>query len=299
MTFVDIVMIGHSKAGKTSYIAAMYEAMTDGPAGFAVRAMRPEDHQALIRRARHLREGTYPVGTDRRNAYELRLTHDGADVFDFVWRDYRGEALMESSTSAQAQQLRRDISTAGGLVLMFDSTELDDVSRATARARPLISTILHSLKERNGILPLVIVLTKWDLVNAAEVQTLEVAGHVLGGLIHAVRATSHIYGALVPIACGTNSLNVVQPVLWCLHVGIAKRGLILQQSIDHHAGLVREALDGDTWWDRTVSAIAGRPSRRDIAAYYFQGAYVNSVQMEPLIRPSQMLGDVLQPVLRF
>src|SRR3954470_10076158 len=98
---MDILMLGKSNAGKTSYVSAMYDAMNGGVGGFTVRTERAADHQRLRRNAQQMRSGRFPEATSRRSVYPLQLWHDQDRVFDFVWRDYRGGALTEGSNSAQ------------------------------------------------------------------------------------------------------------------------------------------------------------------------------------------------------
>jgi len=296
---MDIVMLGHSQAGKTSYMAAMYDTMVAGVGGFTVKAERPEDHRALIRNARRLQAGTFPAASDRRTIYQLGLLHEGSPVLDFVWRDYRGGALTEKSDSPQAIQLREDVAKAGGLVLMIDSTELIGGLRSMARVRPLVATAIRLLGERRDVLPLVIALTKWDLVRATEAKTQRAADEAFGSLIAAVRGDQHVLGALVPVACGRQPLNVVQPVLWCLHVGIAVRGILLQQSIERQEQAARAAHSRDTLWDRVKSKFTGEPTWAEIAVNNMVGAYEDAQRLQPLIIPSQRLESMLDSVEKF
>ena len=193
-------------------------------------AERPVEHQLLRRNARLMRLGTFPEASNRRSVYQFQLWHGEDRVFDFVWRDYRGGALTEGSGSAQAVQLRADMESAGGLVIMVDSTELTGNPRSRAAVRPLVSTAIRLLSQRKELMPVVVALTKWDLVATTAQQTNEAARDLLGGLMDAISGTDHLYGALIPVACGRQPLNVVLPVLWCLHVGIAVRGAALSSA---------------------------------------------------------------------
>ena len=80
-------MLGKSDAGKTSYVSAMYAAMSNGVGDFAVRAERAADHQRLRRNAQQMQRGSYPDPTNRRSVYQLQLWHEQDRVFDFVWRE--------------------------------------------------------------------------------------------------------------------------------------------------------------------------------------------------------------------
>jgi len=296
---MDILMLGQSNAGKTSYVSAMYATMTNGVSGFTVRAERSADHQRLCRNAERMRGGVYPPATDQRSVYNLQLWHAGDRVFDFMWRDYRGGALVESSESPQAMQLRTDIANAGGLVVMIDSTELTGGPRARSRVRPLIATTIRLLSTRENIMPLVIALTKWDLVRASEEQTQQAASDLLGDLVSAVGDTKHIYGTLIPIACGAQPMNIILPVLWCLHIGIAASGTLLQRRLEFHQQLVDAAAARRGFWDRTRAAWAGRPNADQIHAYGQQQIRDDLLRIQPLIVPSQKLNSLFEPVFKF
>jgi hypothetical protein len=296
---VDILMLGKSNAGKTSYVSAMYETMSNGVAGFKVQAERPVDHQLLRRNARLMRLGTFPEPSSRRSVYQFQLWHGKDRVFDFVWRDYRGGALTEGSASAQSMQLRADMETAGGLVLLVDSTELTGDPRSRAGVRPLVSTAIRLLSQRKDVMPVVVALTKSDLVAATARQTSEAASDLLGDLMDAIRQTDHLYGALIPVACGSQPLNVALPVLWCLHVGIAIRGAALEQRIDHHKQLKQVATQRQGVWDTVTSWWNGEPTWGDIRVRSERQIQSDLITLTPLFAPHQKLEIMLDPVHKF
>jgi hypothetical protein len=291
-------MLGKSNAGKTSYVSAMYDAMSTGVGGFTVRAERAADHQRLRQNARQMQLGTYPNASSRRSVYQLQLWHDADRVFDFVWRDYRGGALTEGSDSAQALQLRADMETAGGLVLLIDSTELSDGSRSRSSVRPLVSTTIRLLSKREEIMPVVIALTKWDLVSTKSQQTNNAATELLGDLVNAIRETSHLYGAMIPIACGRQPINVILPVLWCLHVGIAIRGALLEQSIDYHQQIAKWA-KSRTWLHKLGAWWRDEPAPSHVRLLAEQRIQSDLRGLLPLVVPSQKLEQLMEPVYKF
>ena len=296
---VDILMLGKSNAGKTSYVSSMYETMSNGVAGFKVQAERPVEHQLLRRNARLMRLGTFPEASNRRSVYQFQLWHGEDRVFDFVWRDYRGGALTEGSGSAQAVQLRADMESAGGLVIMVDSTELTGNPRSRAAVRPLVSTAIRLLSQRKELMPVVVALTKWDLVATTAQQTNEAARDLLGGLMDAISGTDHLYGALIPVACGRQPLNVVLPVLWCLHVGIAVRGAALEQRIGHHRQLEQLAGQRQGVRDTVRSWWRGEPTWADIRVRSERQIQSDLISLTPLFAPHQKLEIMLEPVDKF
>jgi hypothetical protein len=57
-------MLGHSDAGKTTYMSLMYEMMGRGVGGFVVSAENPDDHVRLSAAAKAIRTGRYPPVSD-------------------------------------------------------------------------------------------------------------------------------------------------------------------------------------------------------------------------------------------
>lgn len=57
---MDIVMLGHSGVGKTSYVSLMYAAMRDGIQGFGLCAREETRHEELTATAEEVLRGRYP-----------------------------------------------------------------------------------------------------------------------------------------------------------------------------------------------------------------------------------------------
>jgi len=292
-------MIGLSNVGKTTFVSTMYAALNDGYSEFTIRSGRPADHIRLRNSAEQIRRGIFPLPTDRRSIYPLQLWHVANRVFDFNWRDYRGGALVESSTSPQAMQLREDMKNADGLIFMVDSTELIQTQQSRARLRPVIATAVRLLSECEVVIPVVLVLTKWDLVASREKEALAGAHSLLGPLIDAVKGTQHLLGAIIPVSCGTRPRNVELPALWCLHVGIFVRGTILAQNIEFYKQRIQVAQRRSGILDNIVSTWRGEPTWRAIAFQTQEKMRNDQRQLEPLIVPSQRLEPLFTSITKF
>lgn len=293
-------MLGISNAGKTSYVAAMYGELSRSRGPFSVMAQRPADHQWLSRNATRLLAGNYPAPSDRRATYALTLHYDGSPMLDFIWRDYRGGALTElSDESTQASQLRTDLASADGVVILIDSTELVDRARARARLRPVIAAAVRVLTELDKVTPVVIALTKWDLVAGRERDVEAVAAEVLGDFVAAVHASDAVYGCLLEVACGRQSINVALPVLWCIHVGVTA----------HFGQVVREAELSDR---RALAAYQQKGMLRDFGKW-LNGTPTSSQEqlfhrveaaklrayLAPFVEPAERLGTYFENVFTF
>lgn len=292
-------MIGLSNAGKTTFVSTMYAAMNDGVAEFSVRSARPADHTRLRNSAEQIRRGIFPAPSDRRTVYSLQLWHSANRIVDFNWRDYRGGALVETSDSPQAAQLRADMKDADGLVFVIDSSELLGGLRSRTRLRPVIATAVRLLSECQLVLPVVLVLTKWDLMAARQSEATAAAQTLLGPLIEAVKGANHLLGAMIPVACSPRPQNVELPALWCLHVGIFVRGMMLTQSIQFHESRVRVAERRRGLLDTIISAWRGEQTWEQIRQESLRALGYERGLLEPLIAPSQKLGELFTSTYTF
>ena len=203
----------------------------------------------------------------------------------------------QGSDSTQAVQLREDMKTAGGLVLMIDSTEMTGNQRARW-VRPLVSATIRLLSSARTSCPSSS-RSKWDLVSATARQTKEAATDLLGNLMSAVRDTEHLYGALIPVACGQAPANVILPVLWCLHVGIAVRGASLHGSIEYHGQLAEIAAQRQGLWDDVRSWWRNEPTWRDVQAQANLQIHDDLSRLRPLATSFEKLERLLEPVEKF
>jgi GTPase SAR1 family protein len=122
---MNIVMLGHSNAGKTTYMSSMYrELATRGVNGFWLCAQEDADHRRLLTAANGVAVGRYPPASDRRGEYPLTLRYGSNQVIDFNWKDHRGGALREKSSSSQTKALLDDVAGADAIMLFLDSADL-------------------------------------------------------------------------------------------------------------------------------------------------------------------------------
>jgi hypothetical protein len=298
---MDIVMLGHSAAGKTTYISLMYAAMNRGIGGFSVHANQYGHHASLINAADAIvRQRRYPDPSDQRSVFDFVLRHHGEDVFPFRWRDYRGGALRERSTSPQAAQLHEDLKTCGGIVVFCDSYRLWHEPGAARDVRQLVSHIQRALDARGeSVTPLVIAFTKADLVDIDNDEVIARIAEPFVPLIEAVAQTEHIMGTAIPVACGPGPVNVEVPVLWCLRFGIIGRAMQLQKSIEEKIAAAEYAAQRDTLTDRFFSWLNDEPSWNSIGQGHLRDAQAEYELFEPLVEPANQLGEVLDGVSGF
>ncbi|MFF3320732.1 hypothetical protein [Streptomyces sp. NPDC002889] len=298
---MDIVMLGHSAAGKTTYVSLMYAAMHGGIEGFGLRAENVSDHRVLSAAAEAVLRGRYPNVSNQRSVFEFVLQYEGQDVFPFRWRDYRGGALRErKGNSEQAQQLHEDLMAAQAVVLFADAHRLVTVPGSARELRRMIMLVRSAMAERTTELtPVVLTFTKCDLIDMNQDGNLDRVVGPFQELIDAVAATQHLRGAFVPVACGPEPVNVVFPALWSLFYGIAGRALALEASLEQSLESARNAAARDTWWDRLASPLIGEDTWAEISARHQRTAEAEYERLEPLLAPAQRLEQLLEDVPSF
>ncbi|MET9402462.1 hypothetical protein [Kitasatospora sp. NPDC002965] len=298
---MDIVMLGHHAAGKTSYLSLMYAAMCDGVEGMTLSTADATAHRVLTSGARDILSGRYPRPSDRPRAYDFVLRHDGADVFPFRWKDHRGGALTEHrSDSRQAADLHDDLVAADGIVLFVDALRLDIDPEAAEAVRRLTVRVHQALADREETLtPLVIALTKADLVDLGADDAEDRFVGPFRPLIEAVAETRHIQGAFIPLVCGPEPENVALPVLWTLRFGIVGRAMRLSASIDSLMASAQLADQRDTLWDRVSSWWDDVPSWAALRDRDRALAAAELARLKPLVEPAERLGELLEDIISF
>jgi signal recognition particle receptor subunit beta len=284
---MKIVMLGHSNAGKTTYVSLMYETMSAGVEGFTVLAESAEDHRRLLAAAKAVRAGRYPDPSDQRHDYRLRLHHGDSPLISFTWRDYRGGALLDTSASPQAKEFRADLAAADGIVIFVDAPELASNTRARRKVRSLVFNLMTAIEDRPQTTPIVLAMTKCDLFSQEPVW--EVLLEPFVPLLQAVADTRHIHATLVDLACGPQPINIPYPVLFCLFFGIRARAEVLSERLNGHFEARNRALTENTlpkrfekWWNN-------QPAPLQVALAHQAKAYAEWQQLEPLLAPADHL----------
>ena len=297
---MNIVMLGHSGAGKTTYVSLMYREMQNAIAGFQVRAEKDKHHKQLMRAGKDIVSGRYPDPTHQRASFDFVLLHDREPVFPFTWRDYRGGALSDRSSSPDVAKLHEDLRTADGIVVFVDAVSLLTDRRATRDIRRIVTHVQRALDARGDVLtPLVLGITKCDLVDLDAPGADDLIVDPFGPLIEAVGETRHVHGVMLPLVCGPQPQNVVVPVLWALRFGILGIGMQLQTEIEFAARSAADAAARDTIGDRFRSWWNDEPSYASISRDYQEQLQDRLRLLEPLIPPAEQLDALLADLSSF
>lgn len=298
---MKIMMLGHSGAGKTTYLSLMYAEMQEGIAGFRVQANDDEQHKQLLRDAREIRASRYPPATRQRESYDLTLSYNGSQVLPFTWRDHRGGAASgRSADGADVAQLTADLKEADGIVIFIDGAAVSRDNAASRMAARLSSHVLRAMHERVEVLtPLVIAVTKSDLIDLDDEKVTGAIFAPFEELARAVNGTRHIVGTIISVSCGPSPLNVVVPVLWSLRFGVTGMAMRLDVEIEASASAMTSAAANDTLGDRIASWWQGKPSQASIAESHRQAGLRALRRLEVLIPPAEGLESLLEDIKYF
>ncbi|MFB6482412.1 hypothetical protein ACFCXF_34275 [Streptomyces virginiae] len=297
---MDVVMLGGTDAGKTTYLSLMYRWLGEGVGGFSCRAADPYAHQTLTDTGRSVLAGTYPRKTTAPEVHDLVLRYQDQDVLPFRWRDHRGKALTETRASnADVGQLQEDLRAADGIMLFAEAPELLAAGQSRL-VRSMTTAVVRALGEREGRrTPLVIALTKFDLVEGRGSAVMERLKEPFAGLAEQAGANPNVRGAFVPLVCGPRPSNVQIPALWLLNSGLISRAERAAADADEALRRGIAAAGQDTLLDRVLSWLDSSKSWRRISEEALEEARAEHARLQPLLTPADRLDGLLRNVDSF
>lgn len=254
-----IVMLGHTGAGKTTFMAAMYEALRKPVDGFRLVAKDAATHWHLVGLAKSIRQGRYPNPSDARASYDFALLMEGRKLLDLNLTDYRGGALVESASSTDLETLIDDLVRADGILVLLDANHLARSAGSNPEIGRVMVLLSRAIARENSGRPLTIALTKWDMMHSTpspsrsfwqrlldrlfdrpiiivdqticqRAQEEERVTRPLRGLFAAAKANGRIRSTMLPVAChGRSIVNAHLAALCSLLSGIDAAGSRLSE----------------------------------------------------------------------
>jgi hypothetical protein len=292
-----IVMLGHSNAGKTTYMAAMYQLMNGpkGYEGFRIVANDNKRHTELLNNARAIADDRYPPPTSRHSEYDFTLSFQGRKVSSFTWNDYRGGAIMERSSSPDTGKLLKEISAADAVVVFADAYELAN-NPASHQDVYELTDLMHRAITAGKAKPLVLAFTKADLIRRTDQWG--VAIEPFEQVMRAMETSKAVRGTTVTIACGNRPKAVEVPVLWCLSNGLANQVQALRDDIAHHQRQAAYHASRDTLGNRVSSWWNNEESEHKMQLSNLASAQRKLAELEPLGWRAQRLAKALSKAQR-
>ncbi|WP_083911806.1 caspase, EACC1-associated type [Nocardia takedensis] len=154
MPKITVTALGASGAGKTSFIAGMYAAMTGGSLGYTIYAPDRNHRVRLVSHWNSLLEGTWPTPTSRQDfiSYELIVSRAfesptaGLNLFD-----YSGDALVDQYDSADSSALIEHLEHSDGIYIVLDGAVLGHWLADVLAQKP---DRLASLRQQLAVAPI-------------------------------------------------------------------------------------------------------------------------------------------------
>jgi GTPase SAR1 family protein len=292
-----IAMLGAGSSGKTTYMAAMYEAMAKGYKGFFLETRDPNHGAELLAAAKKIRSKKYPPPNAHRSLYDFTLgTKLQPQLFDFTWNDYRGGAISERATSEDTAAVHQDLLDADGIVVFADSDYFAHDPDADRLARRLTSVLQRALAEKSRPIPLVLAYTKTDLLGRKD--SWDNVTRPLTALHGAVAGMQDGRGIVVRITCGRWNKNVHLPVLWCLSHLVVDRIEDLRHEHEREQREAKYARSKATWKDSWDSWKNNQTSWRTLARRHDRSAAEAYEQIAPLEEPARELQRLVRRELK-
>lgn len=244
---MDILMLGHSGAGKTTFMAGLYAVMKTGKVGYNIDCNFAEyyrynyktnsdfgllcksfdtQEKDLEKIAHDISAGKYPPATMVKQEYFFNLIREDNKI-PFNWFDYRGGALMESSvTSEDARLLKDKIANSDALVVFLDSEVLvQDAGKNMMHYKRLISLIRRVMcevrMEEDEYFPISFVMTKGDMFPNVDLLDTPGLNYINDTLFNDIRESKNLVGMLTIVEINKEHIfNVHFPLLFSVLHGL-------------------------------------------------------------------------------
>ncbi|MBR3776820.1 MAG: hypothetical protein IKL02_04415 [Kiritimatiellae bacterium] len=298
---MKVMMIGLSRAGKTSYMGAMYKRFEEGIGGFSIKAINSEDGRALQKIGNNLSKGIYPGNTDIRSEYKFKLLYENSELMEFDWTDYRGGLLVDFNNEKELDKWECELQSADAVIAFLDSSAMDrrtSVNRYSGFSQmeaisDLITRVASSHSD-NEAFPISFVMTKIDALKDNKIEGDE--WEQLGELMKDVASSKNIHGMLTGTVVGKECLNIEWPFLMSMVFGLKGKIARVCAEADALKDRVNDCIENTSIWDDISSWWNDEPSYRSIA-------YDNAVELQKKVNrlmalstPTDLLIDLLKKV---
>lgn len=224
---MNILMVGHSGAGKTSYMAGLYKQFGGETNGFGLWMSDSNKRDNLIHLAHGIERGYYPNGTDIASQYQFYLQFDNELLIPFNWYDYRGGALSESSKySPDAQELLRRMNSADALIVFLDGAKITKMTDDDLEEEYdiLLWAIQNTISKRSSdgtYFPISFIITKGDLYPYYDVLLNSPGLNYFMPLIKNISESKNAAGMIGIVEVSKIGIsNVFSPLIFSLYYGM-------------------------------------------------------------------------------
>lgn len=164
-----IVILGRRRAGKTIYLARLYEQLWKSASHLHMRAISGETHKACMTVIDELRHGRWPASTLGAQYSDIEISFRGSKHL-LVALDYPGEvfrkAFVDNADTEDAKELLEHVDRAAAVILLLDPAVMQSqsIDESIDDEFGMVQAI-HRIREwaDGDKVPIVMVLTKCDI----------------------------------------------------------------------------------------------------------------------------------------
>ncbi|GAA1413882.1 hypothetical protein GCM10009639_67460 [Kitasatospora putterlickiae] len=293
LTNLRVVALGHSSAGKSSYLAAAFTHLAAGRKGFRLVAADSAVASRLKDTGKRLAKGIYPPPTSRSTDLEAVLEYGRREVTGFHWTDYRGGALTDSAADdPETARLLGRLTDADAVVVFADAHRLATDPDSHDEVRRTVVLLHRAVGDGSTPLPIVLAYTKSDLLaGPADWARARAAAAPLEELL---AGGGRVRGATVAVSCGRSPRGVAVPVLWCLSTLLDHRARQAENRLETANGFVKDLRREANGIDSLVSWFKGVESAAKRLAYWEGEVRERKEEVAGLSRPARRLAKLLE-----
>ncbi len=275
MNDINVMMIGFSGAGKTSYMIALYNRFcSEQVAGFQLRAVDDDEHECFIDLGTDLDMGFYPASTDIHSSYNFNLFYKEEEVLEFNWSDYRGGVLGDKSH--ETNRVVNDIVSSDALIIFLDSTKFyEEGGKPMVRIMNRIQQLMMqtiSKKETDDYFPVSFVFTKLDEVDLVKMRNSAAFRLFMDKVVPLIQQSQDAMGLFTFTIVGEDNYNIEYPFIFtmymCLRSRLTEYGKLLDACTKRYNHCVAECkryAESGGVWNEITSFFSGDKSDYDIA----------------------------------
>lgn len=230
-----IVVLGRRKAGKTIFLARLYEQLWRSTGNIHIRAVDGNDHLFFMETIRVLSERVWPPATGSSTRIPLEIAFDGRHR-SLISLDYSGEvfkrAFLEGISDPDTDELLEHLDRAAAVILLVDpGLALHGTPEQIAEDEFGMTAAVRRIRRApgGGAIPIALVLTKLDAYGRVVRECGGLVGFVKTHLFPLLRALHRVrvFGCVAvrtrPDAIGTPrpdpatpALGLLEPLEHCL-----------------------------------------------------------------------------------
>jgi hypothetical protein len=230
-----IVILGRRNAGKTIFLARVYEQLWRSTDNFHMRALDGNDHLFFMETARVLSERVWPPATGSSTQVHLEVTLEGR-TRKVTSLDYSGEvfkrAFIDGSVDPGTIELLANLDRAAAVILLVDpGIVLHGTPEQIAEDEFGLTAAVRRVRQGTGggSIPIALVLTKLDLHGRVVRECGGLVGFVKNHLFPLLRALHRVrvFGCVAvrsrPDAMGrprpdpaTPPMGLLEPLEYCM-----------------------------------------------------------------------------------